>query len=322
MATLTTTLTAYRTRRFSLSLVSAKPSPLLNLPAELVLDILESVLSQVKPSTLSTISKVISRFVDIILYRTVVLHSKESLILFHRTTLSRSPAFFASHVKKLVVAYKPHNAVNYHRAQRSIAVCGGARSLLLSMWFGSDCLASVMEGRTDGGVSEITLHSTDGIEAPIYLPAQNQKELQLADIVSDSITHLRICEPGEVWVSPEDTLLPFGALLNLTHLQLSRRTNSNSDNDLIFQLQVRSILQTHPALSVLAVVIYPQLWAADEDVSESDIWVMMHQVAEQDGRLRLVEGKNDDWATQWRNGGSNVGSRFWADLSKCSGALS
>ncbi|KAJ3872542.1 hypothetical protein F5051DRAFT_153257 [Lentinula edodes] len=314
MATLTKTLTTSRTRSYSLSLVSAKPSPLLNLPAELVLDILESVLSGIRPSALSTISKVISRFVDIILYRTVVLHSKESLILFHRTTLSRSPAFFASHVKKMVVSYKPQNAVNYHRAQRAIAVCGGVRSLVLSMWFGADCLASVMEGRTDGGVSEIILQSPDGIEAPVHCP---QKDLQLPDTLSDSISHLRICEPGEGWTSPEDTLLPFGSLRNLTHLQLSRRTNSNTDNDLKFQIQVRNILQTHPTLCALAVVIYPQMWAPDdEDVCESDIWDMMREVVAQDVRLILVQGKNDDWGKQWRNSRSDVGRKFWADFSK------
>ncbi|KAJ3784878.1 hypothetical protein GGU10DRAFT_356441 [Lentinula aff. detonsa] len=314
MATLTTTLTATsRARRFSLSLISAKPSPLLNLPAELVLDILESVLLETKPSALSIISKVISRFVDIIIYRTVVLHSKESLTLFHRTTLSRSPGFFASHVKKLVVSYQPHNEVNYFRAQRVIAVCGGIRSLVLPMWFGTDCLASVMEGRTDGGLSEIIIQSPDGMIAPFECLHKNS---QLADTISDSITHLRICEPGGGWTSPKEILHPFGALRNLTHLQLSRRANANSDNDLKFQEQVRSILQTRPALCVLAVVFYPQLWVADEDVRESDIWAMMREVAEQDGRLLLVQGKNDDWENQWRSTNSDAGRRFWAELLK------
>jgi len=82
MATITTIRSQTRRRRFSLSLVS-RPTPFLNLPAELVLDILELALSETKPSTLTTLSKVISYFVDIILYRTVVLHSKECITLFH-----------------------------------------------------------------------------------------------------------------------------------------------------------------------------------------------------------------------------------------------
>lgn len=289
MATLTTTVSQTRPRRFSLSLVSARPSPLLKLPAELVLDILELSLSETKPSTLAIISKVISCFVDIILYRTVVLHSKESITLFHRTTLSRPVSFFASHVKKLVVSYKPQNLINFQRAQQAISVCGGARSLVLSMWFGMDCLASIMQGRADGGVSEVILHSPDGMAMESL-----RKNLPL-DTHSDSVTHLRVCEPGEGWTAPDDILRSFGTLRGLTHLQLARRINSNVDNDRKFEEQVRTILQTRPTLAILAVVIYPQPWAPEEDVSESDIWGTMREVAEQDSRVVLSQGKIEDW---------------------------
>ncbi|KIK67521.1 hypothetical protein GYMLUDRAFT_55274 [Collybiopsis luxurians FD-317 M1] len=309
--TTTTTVTpvpkSSRPRRFSLSLVSAKPSPLLNLPAELVLEILELVLADTKPSVLSTISRAISLLVDIILYRTVVLHSKESVTLFHRTTLSRPPAFFNSHVKKLVVSYKPQNGVSYERAQRAIAVCTGARSLILSMWFGADCLTSIMEKRADGGVSEITLQSPDGIQIPHAIC----KPSQLADSASESVSHLRISEPGEGWTSPEEILRAFGTLPNLTHLQLSRRVNSNVENDQKFEEQVRSILLTRPTLCTLAVVMIPQSWAPDENVEESDIWDMMRQVAELDSRLVLVKGELGDWGKQWRHADSKTGRSFW-----------
>ncbi|KAF5393372.1 hypothetical protein D9757_000503 [Collybiopsis confluens] len=312
--TITTVSTKSRPRRFSLSLVSAKPSPLLNLPAELVIDILELVFAQTKPSVLSTISKAISLLVDIVLYRTVVLHSKESLVLFHRTTLSRSPAFFDSHVKKLVVSYKPQNVVTYERAQRAISVCTGVRSLVLSMWFGAACLTSIMGQRADGGVSEITLQSTDGIQTGPH-SSKPSSDLQLADSASDCISHLRIAEPGEGWTSPEEILRPFGALRNLTHLQLSRRVNSNVENDIKFENQVRSILRTRPTkLSTVAVVIFPQSWAQDDDVEESDIWDTMNRVAELDQRLVLAQGKVEDWGKQWRHADSVTGRGFWKEI--------
>jgi len=314
MATLTTTFsqtTTSRPRRFSLSIVTSKPSPLLNLPAELVLDILELVLSKTKPSTLTTISKAISRLVDIVLYRTVVLHSKESITLFHRTTLSRPQAFFDNHVKKLVVSHKPKNAVVLQRVQRAISVCGGVRSLVLSTWFGIDCLASVMEGRTDGGVSEIILQAPDGIDSPLACTLKD-------DPLSDSVTHLRICEPGEAgWTAPKDILNHFGLLRNLTHLQLSRRINSNLDNDRNFEAQVCDILETRPNLGMLVVVIYPQMWSAEEDdVCASDIWAMMSDVAEKDERLVLVPGKIEDWGMEWRHAETRTGAQFWAEAAK------
>jgi len=320
--TTTTVSTRLRPRRFSLSLVSAKPSPLLNLPAELIIDILELVLAQTKPSVLTTISRAVSLLVDVILYRTVVLHSKESVVLFHRTTLSRSPAFFDSHVKRLVITYKPQNVVTCERAQRAISVCTGARSLVLSMWFGADCLTSIMSQRADGGASEITLQSTDGIQTGPYTPSSSKSsssDSQLADSASECITHLRICEPGEGWTSPEEILQPFGALRNLTHLQLCRRANSNSENDVKFEEQVRFILRTRPTtLSTLAVVIFPQPWVQDDDddggVKESDIRVMMSRVAELDQRLVLVQGKNEDWGKQWRHADSLTGRGFWKEI--------
>jgi len=296
MATITTIRSQTRRRRFSLSLVS-RPTPFLNLPAELVLDILELALSETKPSTLTTLSKVISYFVDIILYRTVVLHSKECITLFHRTTLSRPPTFFASHVKKLVVSYKPQNLISLQRAQQAISVCRGAPKLILSMWFGMDCLASPMR---DGGVSELVLYSPNGM-------ATESPRKNFPDSLGDSITHLRVCEPGEGWTAPEEIMCAFGSLRGLTHLQLARRINSNVENDRKFEEQVRAILQTRPSLSTLAVIIYPQPWAAEEDVCESDIWTAMRELSEQDGRLFLGQGKIEDWGKYE----SEVDRNFW-----------
>ncbi|KAJ7935150.1 hypothetical protein B0H13DRAFT_2472974 [Mycena leptocephala] len=100
-----------RTRALSLALISAyKTAPLLDIPTELGLEILELGLTSTTFSTLAAVSKAFSALIASILYRHVVLDSLETMSYFYRTTKSKSPDFLDTHIKTLAVTIELRRA--------------------------------------------------------------------------------------------------------------------------------------------------------------------------------------------------------------------
>ncbi|KAL0571551.1 hypothetical protein V5O48_010412 [Marasmius crinis-equi] len=289
--TTTMTLTYARPRRLSLSLLAPRtPPPLLNLPAELVLDILELCLKENRPSTLTVVCKAISGFVDAILYRIVVLDSRETVNLFHRTTLSKPPTFFATHVKKLVLAYNPSvDSIQFRRVLDIVAPCSGLRSLVLPSGYEKPAIQSILHALSSDGLAEILIHSHQGLRT--FDAGTTRLDYTLP------VTHLRVCEPGDGFVAPCSLLSAFGSLPRLSHLQLARRINSNEDNDQVFVDDVVHILETRPELTMLVVSIFPLSWSPTPQASviESSIWDMLQKLSKRDKRLLVRLGEYKEW---------------------------
>ena len=277
----TMTLESKHHRLRSLSLIASR-SPLLNLPPELILDILELSLTKAKPSALAAVSKMVSTFVESIIYRTVVLDSARAVSLFHRTIEARSSLFLASHVKKLVVSWSPTAPNAFTRLLWDIVTaCTGARSLTIPTGFHPVSLSSSHHDT----LSELTIESYDELGGCASLSRQP----------SPSLTHLRICEPSMQWYSPASMLESFGPLLYLTHLQFARRIHANDENDLIFMEDICNLLRRQANMKMIVVSIFAPSWAPSEPVEDSNIWKMMHSVAVGEPRLIVVKGEYGQW---------------------------
>ncbi|THV05154.1 hypothetical protein K435DRAFT_816704 [Dendrothele bispora CBS 962.96] len=294
MSTITVTKTQTRSRSFSLSLVSARVPPLLRLPSELVLDILELALSETKPKVLATVSKAVSSYVETIVYRTVVLDSKDTINLFHRTTLSKSSNFLACHVKKLVLTWgPPSKTVQFTRLLDIVAACTGLCALVLPSGYDVDTIATILRAHRGNTLSEMIVHSHEGVSLlSMFYP--NTMKVDYSTRAS-SITHLRICETSSGWVAPREMLDMFGTLPQLTHLELPRRIHANEDNDATFLEDIRAILRTRPFMKMLAVSVFPQSWSPPQDVCESSIWEMLSALRSEDRSAReaLRESESD-----------------------------
>ncbi|EAU91606.1 hypothetical protein CC1G_12085 [Coprinopsis cinerea okayama7 len=285
----------------------ARSSLLFELPSELITKIFELALLGSKPSDLSALSKTIHNYVNDILYRVVVLDSAHSIRLFHRT--ARSNQQVLSYVKKLVITWQSDSAyLNLSKEIRGIiAECTQIHTLEIPI-LEPEAMADF---HWHPNLIEIT---TRYMEADI---GQFQGKLKS---LWDKLTHLRLAEPAEFgWKRPADALEEFGNPPQLAYLQLSRRANANQENDLIFVDDVQSILQggEFPSLKVLIVSVIEgnDTWKP-EPVRESNIWEMLEEVARQDKRLVLVEGKYGEWATGWKDfrpidGG--MASEFWKE---------
>ncbi|RDB25434.1 hypothetical protein Hypma_007605 [Hypsizygus marmoreus] len=291
MSTITLTApqrVAYRRfRSGTLSLIVSHP-PFLNLPIELSLSIFELAILDSKPSILAVICKSICRVLDIILYRTVVLGCAKTVQLFHRTTLSKDRAFLSEHVKKLVVTWltdRPDRQLH-----DIVAACSGLRTLIIPSNRLPVRLAAIEPWAGKDGLSALTVRSFD--DGDIYSPRSPQPVVDL----STALTHLRFCEPSDMWQSPSSMLESYGALPHLSHLQFARRTNANEDNDMAFAEDVRNILRTRPALKMVVVSIYLAcIGSAAETVEDSDIWKIMCRVREEDARVIVVPGQFGEW---------------------------
>lgn len=320
MSVLTYTTVTPPRRLRALSLVAARTPPLLNLPNELVIEILELSLRQSRPSSLAIISKAISTFIETILYRTVVLHSKDAVALFHRTAQTKSKTFLATYVKKLVVTWNimPHSLTS-DQLWEIMAACVGLRSLILPSGYHPLSVASILRSPDRDGLCELTLQAYDEEDelgrctSMHYLPFESTT----AATNEASLTHLRICEPSVGWSSPSCILESFGPLPHITHLQLSRRINANEENDLIFMEDVRDILHCRTGLKVLIVTIFKyQSWGDWDVVEDSSIWQMMRSIAEQDPRLLLIQGSYGEWMDPYLGSKHfapfDASSNFWA----------
>ncbi|ESK97363.1 hypothetical protein Moror_17794 [Moniliophthora roreri MCA 2997] len=303
-----------RPRRLSLSLITPRaPPPLLNLPAELVFEILELSLQTNKPSNITTVCKTISSFLDIILYRTVVLNSNDTVNLFYRTTLSKTSSFLSTHVKHVVLTFAPdHSSLQFRRIRDILPACTGLRSLSLPSGYELDSALTLVRAVNSDVLSELIVHSHEG------LLSQSRLGLQQHSVCNASLSHLRISEPGDGFISPRSVLSSFGPLPHLTHLQLSRRINSNEQNDRLFIDDLDTILKDRPDLKVLVVSIFPLPWTpAGTDVTQSSIWNMVESLAMLDRRLVLRKGEYKEWDAEWdgvRRANMGEASDFWTSV--------
>ncbi|KAL0571624.1 hypothetical protein V5O48_010331 [Marasmius crinis-equi] len=314
---MTVTVQCPHPRRPLSSLASSVPPPLLSLPTELVLSILELCIERSRQNTLAVVCKAVSRFVDAILYRTVILDSRETIYLFHQTTLSKPPSFFANHVKCLNLSYNPpSNSVQFHRLQDIITSCSGMRSLVLPPGYEQRGIQATLHALRSDELADIVIHSLEGPQATKTDSIASRTHLHFPAL---PVTHLRVCEPGNVFIAPCSLLSTFGSLPRLSHLQLSRRINANAYNDQVFIDDVVRILRTRPELKMLVVCVFPQRWtplAQSDAVAESNIWNMLREISEQDCRLSVRGGKNTKWKAGY-DGVGEISSKFWVSP-KCS----
>ncbi|KAK7057579.1 hypothetical protein R3P38DRAFT_2841834 [Favolaschia claudopus] len=282
-----------RARALSLALVAAsRTAPLLDIPTELGLEILELALTHTPFTILFAVSKSFSALISTILYRHIVLDSLQTLSLFSRTAKSKSPEFLDAHIKTLTVEIEPwrFNAAARIELERVVAACTGLRALAVSRP-GVLCHSLSYPTLPRALPSEVTIQSFDASAAP--------SASSHAAHLSASITHLRISEPGDTWHSPLSILAFFGSTPHLTHLALARRMDANIDNDQVFANELRYLLANRRNLKMIVVRVFPAHWpqycddsypgaAGTVSAESSSIWAALATVAEFDKRLILV----------------------------------
>jgi hypothetical protein len=163
------------------------------------------------------------------------------------------------------------------------------------------------------GPSDLTIQSFEEISGSFSI---NSKPPHLPAYLSASLTHLRICEPGNTWQSPLSVIAAFNGAPNLTHLQLARRADSNKDNDVIFADEIAQLLLRRKSLKKVVVNIFGGPWKlAPVALRESRIWMLVSQLQAFDPRVVVVEGELGKWSEGWkdtenfRSGGHPVD--FW-----------
>ncbi|KAJ7072672.1 hypothetical protein C8F01DRAFT_257580 [Mycena amicta] len=286
-----------RARALSLALAAAsKPAPLLDVPTELGLEILELGLTHTPFSTLAAVSRAFSTLIAAILYKHVVLDTPKKLSLFARTVRGKTPDFVQSQVKSLAVTIDQwsFNATSRMELEAVVAACNGVRILSLPR---PGILSSALSRHTPSRIlpSELTIQSFDFSPSPTDSYS-----------LATSLTHLRVSEPGDVWYSPLSILAFFGARIDnvLSHLSLARRMEANIDNDEVFIEEVQTILESRPRLKMLVVRIFPAHFPLycnpDVSVESSTIWKALSVLAEVDQRLVLIatglQGAKASWA--------------------------
>jgi hypothetical protein len=310
--TMNVSLSLTRKRALSLSLVGKKPSaPLFNLPAEIIIHILELALRNDRPRALALISHAIRHFVNIIIYRTVVLDDPRTTTLFHRTASCRQSSHLLTHVKRLAVTWEPEyfSPRTEQQLRKITAQCLSLRTVALPS-SGQINISPSGNLPPHDGPTDLTIQclgDSDPLssELPI-LPAY----------FSTSLTHLRICEPSNTWQSPLAIVASLHDTPNLTHLQLARRADSNEDNDVIFTEDIAHLLATKKNLKMVVVSIFGgYLRSSSDALRESSIWMLVSKLQEMDSRLVVVEGELGQWKDEWKDvKGLRCGDRpsnFW-----------
>lgn len=151
-----------------------------------------------------------------------------------------------------------------------------------------------------------------------------------ASEVLDNLTHLRLAEPGHMFVSPSSFLTALGPLSHLTHLHLNRRASANEDNDIAFVQDCEDVLRRKEGLKMLVVSVFlpfyysmtapalPAGGGADEDAEmremdeekareatmerecvESSLWRMLQELKAKDERLVIIQGQEGAWRKEW-----------------------
>lgn len=246
---------------------------ILTLPPELILEVLEIAadVDYASPFALALACKAISRFIDHILYRTVVLNSPTNISLFLRTTSTKPASFLPSLVTKILVTVIELPSLAKEQLVEIVKACQGIGST----------------HRSQSDIVRFELHLKSYID-----PAD--ESISTLPIIDDRpnplslVTHLRICEPGYVWQAPSSLLPPYTS--NVTHLHICRRAFANEDNDAEFLEDVEYFL-AFPEMEMLVVSVFPSLFKNElETVEGSAIWQALKKVQAGDARLFIIRG--------------------------------
>ncbi|KAJ3570296.1 hypothetical protein NP233_g4506 [Leucocoprinus birnbaumii] len=316
-STVTVSLSRTRRRALSLSLLGGQSSALLHdLPAEITIHILEFALLYGRPRDLALISQIIRQLVNIIIYRTVILDNAHTIALFHRTASSRHSSHLLTHVRRLAVTWEPEYFMpnTDQQLRHIVAHCPSLRKVALP----SSCQIDISPFdflSLNDGPSDLTIQSFDDLSGFDPLSSDNTPVL-LPAYFSTSLTHLRICEPGNTWQSPSTIIASLHDAPNLTHLQLARRTDSNEDNDVVFADDIAHLLATRKHLKMVVISIFGGLMrTSSEAIQESNIWMLALKLQELDPRVVVIEGELGTWREEWKDvkgircGGSPM--NFW-----------
>ncbi|KAJ6589879.1 hypothetical protein DFH09DRAFT_1140338 [Mycena vulgaris] len=234
-------------------------APLLAMPAEIGLEIMELALMDTPARTLAVVSKSFSALVSNIIYKTVVLGSLSAIALFHRTVRSKAPEFFEKHVRTLAVTAPDYNPMARAQLEEIVAACSGVRTLAIPR---PGILVSPLTPQIS--LHELTLEKFDAMTPFEWDPQFGVAAQSPAAHLSARLTHLRICEPTDAWHSPLETLEFFGALPDLTHLALARAITrqdfSMHPNDGVFIAEIGALLARRPPLRMLVVSLFPARW--------------------------------------------------------------
>ncbi|KAJ7125126.1 hypothetical protein C8R44DRAFT_782389 [Mycena epipterygia] len=236
--------------------VASRAAPLLDVPAEIGLEIMQLALIDTPANTLAVVSKAFSALVSAIIYKLVVLDCQETIALFHRTVRTKSPEFLDTHVLTLAVTSRFYSTRARAQLEEIVAACTGVRTLAIPR---PGILASALISHTTP--RELIIQKFDAVTPFEWDPLFNQASECPAAHLSVPLTHLRICEPGTVWHSPLSTLEFFGPLPHLTHLALARHVNPDKTfNDTVFVEELRTLLTSRPGLKMLVVNLFPARW--------------------------------------------------------------
>ncbi|KAJ7188699.1 hypothetical protein C8R46DRAFT_1023972 [Mycena filopes] len=274
----------------------SRRSPLLAIPTEIGLEIMEFALLVAPATALAVVSKQFHALVCKIFYKTVTLDRHLRIVLFHRTVRNTkgrdSSHHLLSHVRTLALTSRlDYTSETRTMLEEIVGACTALRVLVLPR--PGILAAPVISGLQ---LVEVTLQKFDA-ETPFEWDPQFAQAVDSpAAPLCQKLTHLRVCEPGSGWNSPFATLEFFGALQNLTHLALARRVSLRSQvtpNDGVFVREIRAILASRPALQMLVVSVFPARWpnptrALCSLCSADCICRALSLVAEVDSRLVVL----------------------------------
>lgn len=308
-----------RKRPLPLPLIGKRSSALLHdLPAEIIILILEFGLLNDRPRDLALTSQLIRHFVNVIVYRTVVLDTPQTTTLFHRTASCKRSSYLLAHVKSLVVTVKPEYLISGTGQQLTqiVAHCPSLSQVAIT----SSCQINIFPSgffSSYDGPSDLTIQSFDSLLGSDSFSSEDL----LPAYFSTSLTHLRICEPGHRWQTPLSMITSLHGVPNLTHLQLARRADSNKDNDTIFTEQVAHLLATRKKLKMVVISIFGgSTRVSSKALQESNIWMMVLRLEALDPRIVVLKGELGKWrkeckdAREFRCGGCP--SDFWRMVNK------
>ncbi|XP_006461263.1 hypothetical protein AGABI2DRAFT_192792 [Agaricus bisporus var. bisporus H97] len=287
-------------RRAPSSVLVKQLSPLHDLPSEIIIHIIECALCNDRPSDLALISPIIRHFVNTTIYRTVALGTSHIVTLLHRTAVSPRSSFLLTHVKRLAITCGHGYIASCDTEQRFrqiISKCPGLRSLAIPSLRQVNISPSVIS--SSDGPSDLTIRTFEDISDTFPL---NSKPQSPHALFSSSLTHLRICEPGDTWQSPLSIIAAFHGAPNLTHLQLARRADSNKNNDIIFVDHIAQLLSSRKSLKKVVITIFGGPSRLTPYVSrESGIWMLVSKLQEFDSRVVVVEGELGKWSEGWKD---------------------